>query len=291
MIKSMTGYGKSTFTFANKKITIEIKTLNSKQLDLNLKTPAPYRDKEWEMRSIIAAALERGKTDVIISLETVFSESATLLNLNLAKIYYQNIKLLADTLNLPVDNNMLSTIVKLPDVLKPEAAETTEEEWNCIKENLNIALKEANQFRITEGAILEKDFMQRINAIAQLQKTVEPYEAERKQEIRKKLLAAIKSFNGEINHDDNRLEQELIYYLEKFDITEEKIRLQKHLQYFIETLSDKASNGRKLGFILQEIGREINTLGSKANHAEIQKIVVQMKDELEKMKEQALNIL
>lgn len=287
----MTGYGKSTFTIGNKKITIEIKTLNSKQLDLNLKIPAQYRDKEWDMRSMIATTIERGKTDITISLETLYSESTTLLNFNMAQMYFQNIKKLAETLNIQVDNNIISTIVKLPDVLKPEAIETTEDEWMLLKDCLNKALIEVNKFRIAEGGILEKDFEQRIEKIAQLQKEVAPHETERKQEIKKKLIASLKNLNGEVQYDENRLEQELIYYLEKFDVTEEHIRLQKHLQYFTETISENVSNGKKLGFILQEIGREINTLGSKANNAEMQKIVVQMKDELEKMKEQTLNIL
>ncbi len=291
MLRSMTGFGKSEVLFNEKKITIEIKSLNSKQMDINTRIPNAYLEKEIEIRSEITQELQRGKVYAQVSVENIGSTPNVEINRSLAAAYFTELKELA-AITGQHDPDYLSLIMRMPDVVKSQNNELDEEEWGKIKEGLKFAIAELDKFRIEEGGILELDFKQRINMILDLMKQVEPFENKRITALREKLLTDMQNFSDKLNVDKNRFEQELIFYMEKLDITEEKVRLKKHCDYFINTLkADEMSKGRKLGFILQEIGREINTMGSKANDADIQKLVVQMKDELEKIKEQSLNIL
>jgi uncharacterized protein (TIGR00255 family) len=293
MIKSMTGYGKTVADITGRKLTIEIKTLNSKQLDLNLKIPGYFREKEWEVRSILTQRLERGKIDFYIGTEVTGEMLSYSINHPLAKKYNEELKLLAEELKeYPAD--MLSLVIKMPDVMQTSRDEMDEHDWEFISAAIVTAIDQVDEFRKTEGRVLEDDMLRRVHSILQLLDTIEPFEKNRIQELRERLLRDFSKYQGDFNGsapDQNRFEQELIYYLEKLDITEEKVRLLKHCQYFLETLHEAGSQGKKLGFVTQEMGREINTIGSKASDAEIQKIVVQMKDELEKIKEQLGNIL
>jgi uncharacterized protein (TIGR00255 family) len=291
MLKSMTGFGKEVIETPFRKVTVEIRTLNSKQLDLNLRTPLEFREKEPEIRSLISKSLQRGKIDFNIQTESIGNQTAPVINKELAKHYYDEMVLLAETVGQTDYSGFLPVIVKMPDVFVQNQKETNPEEWEQIKSGIIEAIKHVDQFRMEEGAILEKDLIQRINLIADLLEEVIPYEAERPAIVKERIRKRLEEWAADADADSNRLEQEMIYYLEKFDITEEKVRLKKHCDYFLETLKSPQSPGKKLGFVTQEIGREINTLGSKANHAEIQKIVVLMKDELEKVKEQLFNIL
>jgi len=286
----MTGYGKALAILPGKSIIIEIKSLNSKQFDMNLRLPAILRERESELRNIIAKAIERGKVDVNVSVDYTGSDLPAAINRPLALAYYHELKSLAqETGETNVD--LLSIVMKMPDVTRQLKEETDENEWNEIYKAFSIALKQYEEFRKHEGALLEEDFSARIKTIQNLLIRVEPFEAGRNNLLREKLRASVSEFIDNNTLDANRFEQEIIYYLEKLDITEEKVRLQKHCDYFLDTLNEKEANGRKLNFITQEIGREINTLGSKANDAGMQKLVVQMKDELEKIKEQLANIL
>lgn len=287
----MTGFGKEVIETPFRKVTVEIRTLNSKQLDLNLRTPLEFREKEPEIRSLISKSLQRGKIDFNIQTESIGNQTAPVINKELAKHYYDEMVLLAETVGQTDYSGFLPVIVKMPDVFVQNQKETNPEEWEQIKSGIIEAIKHVDQFRMEEGAILEKDLIQRINLIADLLEEVIPYEAERPAIVKERIRKRLEEWAADADADSNRLEQEMIYYLEKFDITEEKVRLKKHCDYFLETLKSPQSPGKKLGFVTQEIGREINTLGSKANHAEIQKIVVLMKDELEKVKEQLFNIL
>lgn len=291
MIKSMTGFGKSQVELKGKTVSIELRSLNSKQLDLNLRSPQIFREKEMEIRSFLGQLLERGKIDVSISIESRVEVPSATLNKPLALQYYQQLKELKADIPEAALDEVLSILVRMPDVFKTEKEEMPEEEWGMIQAGLRSAVKELDDFRRSEGGELERDFIFRIGQIDNLLGQVAPFESVRIQAYRAKLQAQLEDISKDINYDQNRLEQELVYYLEKLDITEEKIRLGKHMEYFLQTLNDKESPGKKLGFIVQEMGREINTLGSKANDVEIQKIVVQMKDELEKIKEQLANIL
>lgn len=291
MLRSMTGFGKSEVLFNDKKISIEIKSLNSKQMDINTRIPNSYLEKEIEIRSDITQELQRGKVYAQISVENIGSSPSVEINKDLALSYFAELKTIA-AITGQQEPDYLSLIMRMPDVVKSQNNEVDEEEWSQIKSGLKVALADLDKFRIEEGATLELDFKMRINLILDLLKQVEPFEKMRVTNLREKLLTDMQAFSDKLNIDKNRFEQELIFYMEKLDITEEKVRLKKHCDYFMGTLkADELSKGRKLGFILQEIGREINTLGSKANDAEIQKLVVQMKDELEKIKEQSLNIL
>lgn len=290
MVRSMTGYGKAAVTLVSKTITIEIKSLNSKQFDLNLRLPALLRDRESEIRSLVSRMVERGKTEVMVSIDYTGTELPVSINRQLATGYYRQLQALAEEIG-NQQSDLLSIVMKLPDVTKQMREETSENEWEVIAGAFAEALQQFEEFRKHEGALLENDFRQRIETIKLLLKQVEPFEAERNRLQREKLRTAVAGFIENNTLDNNRFEQEIIYYLEKLDITEEKVRLLKHCNYFSETLAEKEANGRKLGFVTQEIGREINTLGSKANDASIQKLVVQMKDELEKVKEQLANIL
>jgi uncharacterized protein (TIGR00255 family) len=291
MIRSMTGFGKSQVDVPGKMITVEIRSLNSKQIDLNFRVPQLYREKEMVTRALIAQKMERGKVDMTISVESKNDMPVSSINKNIALVYLEQIKELATAIPESKDSDLLSILFRMPDVLKTEREEFSEDEWAIVQLAIDNALEEADRFRIAEGKILEQDFIQRINKILGYLSDIEPLESTRIDNIRAKFELRLGELNQEKSFDQNRLEQELIYYFEKLDITEEKTRLRKHCDFFIMTLEEKDSPGKKLGFISQEIGREINTLGSKANDAPIQMIVVQMKDELEKIKEQLANIL
>jgi uncharacterized protein (TIGR00255 family) len=286
----MTGYGKSVKEMPNRRITIEIRSVNSKQLDLNLRLPNIYREKELEIRSLIGAKLERGKVDVGLNVESTLGQINFTLDKALATNYYIELKTLGDALSLP-ETDYLAILARLPDVVKPVTEPLVEEDWKDVMATLEEALEKLDTFRIHEGQVLEKDFVQRIGMIKAKLKQAEPFEKQRIISLKERIRKNLREFMDSESYDENRLEQELFYYIEKLDITEEKIRLLKHCDHFIQTTSEEGFNGKKLGFITQEIGREINTLGSKANDADIQKLVVGMKDELEKIKEQLLNIL
>ncbi|WP_062057233.1 YicC/YloC family endoribonuclease [Aquimarina longa] len=285
MIKSMTGFGKSILQLPTKKITIEVKSLNSKNLDLNARIPSQYREKELQMRNTIAKKLVRGKVDFGLYVEATGEETSNKVNEGIVKEYIRQLSSIhqGDTIEL------LKMAVRMPDALKTEREEIDEIEFTAIKEALTKALSEIEEYRSDEGKALEKDFNLRIKNISELLAKVIEVDPERMEVVRERLHKAISDLKEEV--DQNRFEQELIYYLEKFDITEEKVRLANHLEYFGSTLNSADSNGKKLGFITQEIGREINTIGSKSNYAPMQQLVVQMKDELEKIKEQLLNVL
>lgn len=290
-MKSMTGYGKSECCLPGKKITVEIKSVNSKQLDLNIKMPGNFREKEIEIRSRLADKLERGKIDFYINSELLYENNDFSINLDAAKKHYSGLVRLSEEINLDLPQDVFSILVKMPDVLKQTEDFPEETEWETILQKIDEAMELLDLCREKEGNVLKQDMLIRINNILDIQKKTDFLETERVETIKQRIAQNLQSLTSPEKIDNNRLEQEMIYYLEKIDFTEEKIRLQKHCAYFIETSEEKSSNGKKLGFILQEIGREINTLGSKANHSEIQKLVVEMKDELEKIKEQSLNIL
>ena len=287
----MTGFGKSQVDLPGKIITVEIRSLNSKQLDLNFRAPSVYREKEMTARSLIAQRLERGKVDVNISAESKNDQPVMTINKNIALQYLEQLKDLASAIPDNPESDMLPILVRMPDVLKSEKEEFSEEEWALIEQSIGSALDEADNFRKGEGEILKEEFISRINKILNLLDAVEPLENARISAVRSKFEMRLEEIRQDKSYDQNRLEQELVYYFEKLDITEEKLRLKKHCDYFIITLDEVESPGKKLGFVTQEIGREINTLGAKANDAQIQVLVVQMKDELEKIKEQLANIL
>ncbi|MEO1010470.1 MAG: YicC/YloC family endoribonuclease [Bacteroidota bacterium] len=285
MIKSMTGFGKHTVQLPTKKITVELKSLNSKNLDLNARMPPAYREKELELRKLIANELVRGKVDFGLYIEYTGDETAAQINEGVLRQYMKQLASIADGEKVL----LMEMALKLPDALRTDKDDLDEEEFKAIRDTLRTAIGEVQKFREQEGHILEKDFIQRIQNLEGLLKRVSQMDPERQTTIRERLDKAMADLKTEI--DANRFEQELIYYLEKYDITEEKVRLANHLDYFSKTLGSPDSNGKKLGFICQEIGREINTIGSKANYAPMQQLVVQMKDELEKIKEQMLNVL
>lgn len=291
MIRSMTGFGKSIIDFPGKTITVEIRSLNSKQLDLNFRTPAVYREKEMVARALIAQKLERGKVDVSISVESNTEQPVSSINKSIALQYLSQLNDLATAIPDFKSSDMLSILIRMPDVLKSAKEELSDEEWAVVETLIRKALEDADQFRLDEGKILDSDFRMRTRKILDLLKEIEPLENVRIDNFRAKFEMRLAELNQDKSYDQNRLEQELIYFFEKLDITEEKTRLRKHCDFFISTLEDQEAPGKKLGFITQEIGREINTLGSKANDAQIQMIVVRMKDELEKIKEQLANIL
>ena len=286
MIQSMTGFGKSLLQLADKKIIIEIKSLNSKAIDLNTRIAQAYKEKELTLRKLISDTLERGKIDFTLTVENTSASSTSTLNAPVVRGYIEQMRAISP--NGP-DVEFLKMAVRMPDALTTPVEEIDEREFAQIEELLVLALKQLQAFRSSEGAILQKDFELRIRNIQQLLTQVEALDKERLAAIRSRMERAVEEIRDRV--DENRFEQELIFYLEKLDITEEKVRLANHLNYFLTTLEEPQSNGRKLGFIAQEIGREINTLGSKANHAQMQQIVVLMKNELEKIKEQVLNIL
>ncbi len=290
MIRSMTGYGKAAGELAGKIISVEIKSLNSKFFELNLRLPSAYRDKELELRSQLSKEADRGKMDITVMIEYAAGTTRSLLNKELIKVYLQDVKSLSDEMNLKA-TNLLDVVMHLPQVVNIEKLEADEEEWKLIKKLLDGAIKSFNEFRLREGKILQDDLVERIIAIEKLLSGAAEFEGERMQNVRNKLQNALKGLDGGFEIDKNRFEQELIYYLEKIDITEEKVRLTAHCDYFKNVITTEDNCGKKLGFITQEIGREINTIGSKANDARLQRAVVEMKDEAEKIKEQLANIL
>lgn len=290
MILSMTGFGKASTEMNGKKITVEIKSLNSKQLDLAARISNNYREKEMDVRNLISRTLERGKVDLAIYTENTTKETSSQINQGVLETYYNQIKASAETLHISEPNDWFSVLLRMPEVLKYETQEVSEDEWEALMKTVEKALEQLVAFRHQEGEMLEKLFLSKIENIGNLLKEVEPYEAERIEKIRTRITESLQKVK-EVDYDKNRLEQEMIFYIEKLDVNEEKNRLANHLKYFVETAHNGKGQGKKLGFILQEMGREINTLGSKSNHAEMQKIVVQMKDELEQMKEQILNVM
>lgn len=292
MIQSMTGYGKATAELSDKKINVEIKSLNSKAMDLSTRIAPLYREKEIEIRNEIAKALERGKVDFSLWIDKKDAcELITPINQDVVVAYYERIRTISETTGIPAPEDWFSTLLRMPDVMtKNDIQELSEEEWKAVHATVLQAIQNLVDFRIQEGAALEKKFREKISNIAKLLTSVDPYEKERVEKIKERITDALEKTIS-VDYDKNRLEQELIYYIEKLDINEEKQRLSNHLKYFINTMEDGSGQGKKLGFIAQEMGREINTLGSKSNHAEMQKIVVQVKDELEQIKEQVLNVM
>lgn len=287
----MTGYGKATVAFEGKKINVEIKSLNSKALDLSTRIAPLYREKEMEIRNLIAKRLERGKVDFMLWVEKDVADTATPINMAVLENYYKQINTIAETTGIPLPADWFQTLLRLPDVLtKVEIQELSEEEWTVVNDAIHEAINRLVDFRRQEGEALERKFNEKLDNITSLLASIEVYETERVTRIRERITDALEKTLS-VDYDKNRLEQELIYYIEKLDVNEEKQRLGNHLKYFINTLETGTGQGKKLGFIAQEMGREINTLGSKSNHAEMQKIVVQMKDELEQIKEQVLNVM
>ena len=285
MIYSMTGYGKSVLQLPTKKVTIELKSLNSKSLDLNARMPSIYREKELIIRKLLADTLERGKIDFSIYVEATAEDTSTQINTPVVKQYMEQLRQVVD--GDPIE--LLKMAVRFPDALNTVREEIDENEWELIQNEINVAIKDLINHRLDEGEVLEKDFNQRIALIDDLLEQVMAIDPERIIGVRERLLKGVEELKDK--YDENRFEQELVYYIEKFDITEEKVRLKNHLNYFIDSINSDDSNGKKLGFISQEMGREINTIGSKSNYAPMQQLVVQMKDELEKIKEQLLNVL
>lgn len=288
----MTGFGKTTVEIKNKKIVVEIKSLNSKQLDLNLRMPALYKEKEMEIRSLVKEALDRGKVDMAVYFDSGESDRAVAVNRAVVRQYFAQLTEIAEELGVEPDRNaLLQAVMRFPDTLQVQMEQLDEEEWQALRGGVVRALEEIERFRVQEGKALLKDMAYRIDLIRELSAQVPQFEARRVEVIRQRLEERINEWTEVRNMDRNRLEQEIIYYLEKLDITEEKVRLANHCDYFMETVEKEEAPGRKIGFIAQEIGREINTMGSKANDHDIQKLVVRMKDELEKIKEQSLNVL
>lgn len=292
MIQSMTGYGKATAIFGEKKINVEIKSLNSKAMDLSTRIAPLYREKEIEIRNMVSKSLERGKVDFSLWIEKEVTDTAAQINIALAQSYDKQMKALAEALGYTYpQTDYMATLLRMPDIMsKDDVQELSEAEWEAVRNVVEEAIDHLVDFRKQEGAALEKKFNEKIDNIEHLLKSIEPYETERVAKIRERITDALEKTIS-IDYDKNRLEQELIYYIEKLDINEEKQRLANHLKYFRETMAGGHGQGKKLGFIAQEMGREINTTGSKSNHAEMQNIVVQMKDELEQIKEQVLNVM
>lgn len=291
MIQSMTGYGKVTVAYKEKKINVEIKSLNSKALDLSTRIAPLYREKEMEIRQMLSATLERGKVDFCIWIDKDAALDATPVNGALVENYYHQIKDIAARTNIPEPQDWFMTLMRMPDVMTRTEQEVLEdEEWQTARQAINQAIEQLQDFRRQEGAALQRKFTEKIDNIAALLAEIEPYEKMRVEKIRSRIVDGLSKI-PEVEYDKNRLEQELIYYIEKLDISEEKQRLANHLQYFRKTMEEGHGQGKKLGFIAQEMGREINTTGSKSNLAEMQNIVVKMKDELEQIKEQVLNAL
>ncbi len=292
MLKSMTGFGKAVLELGNKKVTIEIKSLNSKQLDISTRLPNLYKEKDIEVRNLLKSELNRGKIELSIFVESVGSEKEVNINIPIVKEYYKQLSQASNEIGINTDNEqLLQTIMRLPETLKIEYEELDEKEWVSIEAGIKQALLDIQSFRVQEGAALKRDIYARIANITDLASQVPQFEQQRIETVKARLRDKLNELNDKQNVDENRFEQELIYFLEKLDITEEKVRLANHCEYFLETAKTEDNAGKKLGFIAQEIGREINTMGSKANETKIQKRVIQMKYELEKIKEQILNVL
>lgn len=286
----MTGFGRTAIEVTGKSITVEIRTLNSKQLDLNTRIAPLFRNNENEIRAMISHELERGKIDFYLTLDRNSAPNVSI-NSGLAKSYFETLSALSKDLNNPVESDIFMQVLRMPDVISTPQEELSDEDWVAVKDAIQETCNKVNDFRLTEGAALAKDFEKRICMIRDMIDEVTPFEENRIATLRAKFEKGMADLAGKVQFDANRMEQEIFFYLEKLDITEEKVRLRKHCNYFLETMESPESNGKKLGFIVQECGREINTLGSKSNDFQIQQIVVRMKDELEKLKEQLANIL
>ena len=291
MIKSMTGYGKAELELPSKRITIEIKSLNSKQLDINTRLPGIYKEKDIEIRKLIAEKLVRGKVEFNLFCEHLAGDTNNKINQQVVKTYIDQLKDVYFDAGLQLTDRVVQTALRLPDTVKVEIEQLDAEEWEQIRNQISHAIEQLDTFRVQEGTALYADLESNIREIVNLKEQVPEFEKLRIEKIKERLQENLKNLSGDIKVDENRFEQELIYYLEKLDINEEEVRLQNHCNYFIETMNETSSSGKKLGFISQEIGREINTMGSKAYHADIQKLVILMKDKLEKIKEQILNVL
>lgn len=291
MIQSMTGYGKQELVIRNHSFTIEIKTLNSKQLDLSMRLHQSIKSFEMQLRSQVAKCLYRGKVDVTVFYTEGKSDQMPKINMEAGLHYYKELNKLTEVLGEEPQGGLLPLVVRMPEVFDTSEEEWTDKEWKMLEEGMQKALNRVVEFRKQEGSVLEADFRKRIETILQLLDEVKEFEQERLVRIKERVKTSLEQLGQDVQYDTNRLEQELIYYIEKLDVTEEKVRLKKHCDYFMEIIDNEEGAGKKLGFVLQEIGREINTLGSKANDASMQKIVVLMKDELEKIKEQMLNVL
>jgi uncharacterized protein (TIGR00255 family) len=286
----MTGFGKVTAELPAKKVTVEIKALNSKQLDLSVRIPSAYREMEMPIRSLLLASLERGKIECTIQIEYIGTEIPAQINQIVLENYCRQIRQAAEKLDIPLPADWFQTLLRMPDVIKSDLSDVDENEWKAVEEAIRRAIQQLNNFRNQEGEMLHKLFVQKIEKIASLLVELEKFENERIEKIKNRITDNLEKILS-ADYDKNRLEQEMIYYLEKLDVNEEKTRLENHLKYFIGTMESGQGQGKKLGFIAQEIGREVNTLGSKSNHAEMQQIVIRMKDELEQIKEQVLNVL
>ncbi|MBQ0082527.1 MAG: YicC family protein [bacterium] len=291
MLLSMTGYGKASFEYAGKKTTIEIKSLNSKAMDISTRIPFSYREKDVELRNILSQHIIHGKVDFVITVDDIAAKSAVQINVNLMDKYREQMDIASQTLGIALPDNMMEVLLRMPDVMRPETTTVDEEEWRTLLSCLDEALENLDIFRRQEGAALHSMFTEKLDIIEKLLAEVEPFEGERIEKIKSRLVENLDKIKEKAAIDPNRLEQEMIFYLEKLDINEEKVRLRNHIRYFRETMEKEAAPGKKLGFIAQEMGREINTLGSKSNHSEMQIIVVKMKDQLEQIKEQVLNVL
>ncbi len=291
MIRSMTGFGKAEFEINNKRITIEVKSLNSKSTDINTRIPQLFREKEIDIRRMLTDRLVRGKIDCNIFVESLGDASSATINPSVVKSYFSALQQISLDLNLPVEADILQIIMRLPDTVKVQYDQLNEEEWSMLNKHLNLAIDQVESFRLQEGKALETDLRSSIAAIESLQNEIAPFETQRIENVKIRLTEALAKLQSSANANPDRYEQELIFYLERLDFNEEKVRLTNHLDYFIETVNEHEANGKKLAFITQEIGREINTLGAKANESNIQRLVVQMKDYLERIKEQTLNVL
>ncbi len=291
MIRSMTGFGKAEFEINNKRITIEVKSLNSKSTDINTRIPQLFREKEIDIRRMLTDRLVRGKIDCNIFVESLGDASSATINPSVVKSYFSALQQISLDLNLPVEADILQIIMRLPDTVKVQYDQLNEEEWSMLNKHLNLAIDQVDSFRLQEGKALETDLRSSIAAIESLQNEIAPFETQRIENVKIRLTEALAKLQSSANANPDRYEQELIFYLERLDFNEEKVRLTNHLDYFIETVNEHEANGKKLAFITQEIGREINTLGAKANESNIQRLVVQMKDYLERIKEQTLNVL
>lgn len=291
MLLSMTGFGRAIKIFESKKISFEVKSLNSKQIDILLRYPTSYKEKEIDMRNMLINSIIRGKVDSLLTIEDANGKGKTEINTALLESYYRQLKKSAEQIGFAEPKDWLSVLVAIPDVLVGETAQVDENEWLTVTQAIKEALSELKKFRIREGAVLEKLFREKIKNIDNLLTQIPQYEDERLEKIKNRIVENCNSIDNKVIFDENRFEQELIFYLEKLDISEEKLRLKTHLDYFLQSIDNEEGQGKKLGFIAQEIGREINTLGSKSNHSEMQKLVVMMKDELEQIKEQILNVL
>ncbi|NLK48121.1 MAG: YicC family protein [Bacteroidales bacterium] len=291
MIQSMTGYGKASGIYNEKKIVAEIKSLNSKQADVSTRMAGLYREKDIEIRNLLIQELERGKIDFSLYYESFDKDTNSRINQSMVESYYEQIREISGNTDIAMPENCLEIILRMPDVMKSEIVELDENEWIEVTKIIAEAIEQLKAFRQQEGKSLEQVFRSKITSISKLLKEIEQYEAERVEKIRARFIEGLQNLSDKFDYDQNRLEQELMFYIERLDVNEEKVRLQTHLDYFLETMEKEHAPGKKLGFITQEIGREINTLGSKSNHSEMQKIVVLMKDDLEQIKEQVLNVL